>query len=187
MTNDPILLFVQVLEEHQDDRKWDDALFGRIKRISNTKVGDVGEVFIQRLCGLLLLSFSFPQTAEGRRRARSPWDVKIEDIEFELKTATEDTNRKFQFNHIRLHRPYHALLCLGVSPSNLYFGIWSKADIATGKAGTLATMEKGANASYKLTKGSDQLCEIALFEQEIRRFAKAFKQQNQVVASLHAS
>ena len=41
----------------------------------------------------------------------------------------------------------------------------------TGKAGNLASMEKGANASYKLTKSPEQLFRIEHFKAEVEKFA----------------
>ena len=169
-------LFKQILDEYNDHSKWQGAAFGKIKTISNTKVGSVGQTYIERLCKELGINYSFPSNLRGNRVAQSPWDIKLEGIEFELKTATEDTNGHFQFNHIRYHRKYQALLCLGVSPSNLFFGIWSKANVATGKAGTLVTMEKGANASYKLTKSPKELYTINEFKEKIERFTTCFNE-----------
>ncbi|MCK5103103.1 MAG: hypothetical protein KAR17_09815 [Cyclobacteriaceae bacterium] len=111
----------------------------------------------------------------GKQLTQSPWDIEISGIKFELKTATEDTSKKFQFNHIRYHRPYDAVLCLGVSPENLHFGVWTKGDLATNKARTLVTMEKGANASYKLTKDPKQLHKIDDFKPVIEKFLNDFK------------
>ena len=92
-----------------------------------------------------------------------------------MKTATEDTTGNFQFNHIRYHRDYQAVLCLGVSPNDLFFALWSKADVVTGKAGNLVTMEKNANASYKLTKSSKSLIHINEFRVTLEEFARHFK------------
>jgi len=172
---DPVKLFASVLEEFHNEKKWENAILGKIKTINNTKVGSVGQAFIERLCGELDMPCSFPLSPKGKRLTQSPWDIKIGGIEFELKTATEDTNNHFQFNHIRYHREYQALLCLGVCPANLYFGVWSKGEVATGKAGRLVSMEKKANASYKLTKAPNQLHEISKFQSEIKKFAKDFK------------
>jgi hypothetical protein len=168
-------LFCDVLASHGNHTKWDDATFKRIKTISNTKVGTVGQDFIEKLCDELHIGCTFPVNDKGLRLNQSPWDIKINGIVFELKTATEDTNRHFQFNHIRYHRPYQAALCLGVSPNALYFGLWSKADLATGKAGNLVSMEKGANASYKLTKSPKDLNNIENFKEVIEAFTKDFK------------
>lgn len=83
---------------------------------------------------------------------------------FELKTATEDVKAAFQFNHIRYHRPYDALLCIGIAPETVSFGVWSKADVTTEKAGHLVPMDSGTSATYKLTKRAPQLRPIAEFE-----------------------
>jgi hypothetical protein len=169
---DPIELFSTVLEEFNNHDKWTDAPLGKIKTISNTNVGSVGQLFIERLCEELEMPIEFPINKQGGRSARSPWDVRIAGIEFELKTATEDVGGNFQFNHIRYHRIYQAVMCLGVSPDNLYFGLWTKGEIATGKAGKMVSMEKSANASYKLTKKPLQLHPIAEFAAQMEAFAE---------------
>lgn len=171
---DTVQLFTEALESCQNHTKWDNAPFGKVKTISNTKVGSVGQLFIEKLCLSLAIPCEFPLGGDGRRLAQSPWDIKIKGIEFELKTATEDVGKAFQFNHIRYHRPYEALLCLGVAPSELYFGVWSKAQVVTGGAGKLVSMEKSANASYKLTKKAAHLIEIAFFEKTINDFTDNF-------------
>ena len=167
-------IFQKVIEKHKNNPLWDLGDFIGIKTISNTNVGAVGQEFIECVCDELKISFETPKN-KNNKVARSPWDIKIHDIEFELKTATEDTTGKFQFNHVRYHRNYHALLCLGVSPNNLYFNLWSKADVVTQKAGNLVSMEKGANASYKLTKSKQDLHPIELFENTIKTFSETFK------------
>jgi len=172
---DPIKLFASILQDFHDNPKWDGAVLGKIKTISNTKVGSVGQRFIEKLCDELSIPYSFPTNEKGERLTQMPWDIEIANIKFELKTATEDTSGKFQFDHIRYHREYQGLLCLGVSPDNLYFGVWSKGEVTTGKAGKLVTMEKGANASFKLTKAPGQLYEITHFQSIIEKFASNFK------------
>ncbi|MDR2769953.1 MAG: hypothetical protein LBB08_00715 [Rickettsiales bacterium] len=167
-------LFSEVLLTHKDDSKWIGALFGGIKIVSNTKVGEVGQDFIEKFCSFMKIDFEFPHKDDGRRLNQNPWDIKINGIKFELKTATEDTNKNFQFNHIRYHRPYDAVLCLGVAPDNLFFGIWTKSEIATGRAGNLVSMEKGANASYKLTKNQKTLASFDDFYGEIIKFTKNY-------------
>lgn len=172
---DYIKLFKSIVERHKNDKKWDDGNFVGIKSLSNTKVGTVGQDFIEGLCKTLNIPIDFPVNTQNKRLTQSPWDLKISNITFELKTATEDTTGNFQFNHIRYHRNYNAVLCLGVSPNELLFNLWSKADIVTGKAGNLVSMEKGANASYKLTKSKSDLYHIDDFEIKIRKFAASFK------------
>jgi len=165
-------LFIEALRKNVNNPKWDNGDFIGIKIVSNTKVGSVGQDFIEELCNALSIQCDFPLRKDGTRKTQSPWDIEIQGIKFELKTATEDTNGSFQFNHLRYHRPYDAVLCLGVTPNELFFGLWSKADISTGKAGKLVSMEKGANASYKLTKKPRDLFHITEFEQELKIFVK---------------
>lgn len=156
-------LFREALAVNKDHSKWDTGDYSGIKTISNLKVGNVGEAFIAKVCHDLGIDYQIP-TEKG------PWDIVINGIKFEVKTATEDVNGSFQFNHIRYHREYEAVLCLGVSPSSLQFNLWSKADVATGKAGKLVSMEKNANASYKLTKRKNTLHNIELFKEKIDGF-----------------
>jgi len=167
-------IFKNVLSKHENAKKWDNAEFGKIKTVSNTKVGAVGQDFIEQICNILNIEIEFPLDASGNRQNQSPWDLKINNIKFELKTATEDTSGSFQFNHIRYHRKYDALLCLGVSPDKLYFGCWSKGQVTTGVAGNLVSMEAKANASYKLTKKPSALYLIDRFEDIITRFTIDF-------------
>ena len=162
-------ILTDVLGQHANAVKWVGAPFEGIKRVSNSKVGDVGQDLVERLCEAHDFECSFPE-AEGKRKRQSPWDIEIEGTTFELKTATEDVSGSFQFNHIRYHREYDALLCIGIGPRDIWMGAWSKADVTTGKAGNLVSMEKGANASYKLTKKPDQLFSISEFKRHIVEF-----------------
>ena len=160
-------ILTEVLGKYSDDQKWTGALFENIRRVPNTKVGDVGQDFVEKLCAQIGFDVSFPEDDKGKRIRKSSWDMKIEGKAFEVKTASEDISGAFQFNHIRYHRPYDAVLCIGISPSDIFVGAWSKADLATGKAGNLATMEQGANASYKLTKRPNELHPISEFRDTI--------------------
>ena len=113
-------LFIDALKDNKDHTKWEQGDFIGIKTISNTKVGSVGQDFIENLCGELDFSCEFPLNKKKTRASQSPWDIQINDVKFELKTATEDVGGSFQFNHLRYHRPYEAVLCLGVTPNELY-------------------------------------------------------------------
>ena len=84
-----------VLSQYADDDKWVDSTFEKIKRLSNTKVGDVGQDFVERLCDGLGFSCEFPSDDKGGRSRTSPWDIRIEGVTLELKTATEDVNGSF--------------------------------------------------------------------------------------------
>ena len=154
-----------MLSKYEDADKWVGFTFERVKRLSNTKVGDVGQDFVEALCDELGFDCEFPErSARGGRSRQSPWDICIEGVTFELNTATEDVHGAFQFNHVRYHRQYEALLCVGIAPNAVLFDAWSKAEVTTGRAGHLVTMDKGSSATYKLTKRQDGLRQIRQFE-----------------------
>lgn len=168
---DALDILDRVLSEHSNHTKWNDTRFGEIKILANTLVGSVGQKFTEMLCGELDISYQAPLNAEGQKKTQNPWDLKISDIEFEIKTATEDTSGNFQFNHIRYHREYQALLCIGISPDNVFFDMWSKAEVTVGDAGKLVSMEKDGNASHKLTKRKAELRHISEFNNDLVELA----------------
>lgn len=172
MAHDPNSILLAVLTEYADDDKWANQKFEHVRRIPSTKVGDVGQDFVERLCSAVGLSCEFPLNSDGSRKRQSPWDIRIEGATCELKTASEDANGAFQFNHIRYSRKYDALLCVGIGPANIYVAAWSKAEVATGKAGNLTSMEKGGSVSHKLTKKPSQMSQIEDFEKVVRALAK---------------
>ncbi|MGC6453243.1 MAG: hypothetical protein ACON31_04995 [Candidatus Puniceispirillaceae bacterium] len=174
---DPLAILDAILSEHGNDAKWNDTRFGGIKILANTLVGKVGQQFTEQLCTTLKISWAPPTNAQGRRVNQSPWDLKISNIDFEIKTATADVSGNFQFNHIRYHRPYDALLCIGISPDDVMFDMWTKAEVATGKAGNLVSMERGANASYKLTKRPAELHSMNRFQSELLDIAANIEAQ----------
>ena len=149
-----------------NDAKWLGARFEGVKTVSNSHVGKIGQDFVEEVCKALGLEHEFPMLNE-RRLARSPWDVKIVGKTFELKTATEDVKRCFQFNHIRHHRAYDGVICIGIAPEAVMFACYTKSEIATGKAGRLVTMDKGSSATFKLTKRKAELHPIEEFAQRL--------------------
>ena len=106
----------------------------------------------------------------SRQSAR---DARIEGITFEVKTATEDTNGNFQFNHIRHHREYQAVLCLGIAPDTVLSDAWRKGDVFEGKAGRLVTMDRGSSATFKLTKKRSDLRQVSEFSERIGQIVAA--------------
>lgn len=173
---DPLLLLDQAQAEAAKPDFWINTRYEPVKRTTNTGVGAIGQLFVEKLCLAYNLTIEFPIKADGKRSSQSPWDIKIQGLECELKTATLDTTGAFQFNHIRYHRNYDALLCLGITPTDAYFAIWTAADVKTGKAGNLVSMEKNANASFKLTKKPKALSPINDFIGLIKPFCIQFSQ-----------
>ncbi len=143
-------LMLVVIGENTPKTIWTDTPLESFRQVPNTNRGDIGEQFILRyLQGFDILTSPFGS------RSRS-LDIEIEHKSFEVKTASEDTSGNFQFNHIRLDRPYDFLLCLGVRPFSLVFNAWSKGEVAEGKAGHLVRMAEGQSVTFKLTKRPDK-------------------------------
>ena len=79
-------------------------------------------------------------------------DMRIAGESFEVKTASLGATGTFQFNHIRLDKPYKYLLCLGICPHDIVFNVWRKGVLSEGGAGTLVRMAEGQSTTHKLTK-----------------------------------
>ena len=144
---DPLKIFLNVVASKTIDPKWTGQPHESFKHLANTSKGDAAETFVAEYA--TALGFNAEINPAGRN---GDWDVKINEKKFEVKCASEDISGSFQFNHIRYDYHYDFLLCLGVSPNNLLFGVWTKGDLATDKAGTLVSMGRGQNSSFKLTK-----------------------------------
>jgi len=142
---DPSQIFLEVIGAKFIDPKWSGKPHQAFKNLPNSSKGDAGEEFIKRYVSALGF------TVEKTERL-GDWDLKIENKKFEVKLASEDISGSLQFNHIRYDSKYDYLLCLGVTPDNLVFGIWKKGEVAEGVAGSLVSMGKNQNSSFKLTK-----------------------------------
>ena len=167
---DAIRLMKDVIAKYANNPKWLNAPLGDIKILSNTHVGKAGEDFIKLWCEEHNLTWASPTSNQ------SPWDIRIESITFEIKTATEDVNGNFQFNHIRRHRDYGGLICLGIAPDEIRFDAWGKDSVVEDIAGHLVTMDKGSAATFKLTKKPSDLRPITQFAYKISELITSLKE-----------
>ena len=142
----PLDLMLDVIREHSPATIWVGAPLEAFRLVANTNRGDIGEEFVRRY----LVQHGIKVSKKSSRVSRA--DMQIFDKRVEIKTASEDINGNFQFNHVRLDRQYHYLLCLGIRPSDIVFNAWTKGDISEEKAGTLVRMAEGQSVTFKLTK-----------------------------------
>ena len=143
-------MLIEVISDHSPASKWTGAPLESFRLVENTNRGQIGEEFIHRYLaanGIIV----------GNGSRVMPTDLVIADRRFEVKTASEDVSGSFQFNHVRLDRPYDYLLCLGIAPSSIWFGAWRKGVLAEGGAGRLVRMAEGQSVTFKLTKTLDSL------------------------------
>lgn len=157
-------LFQQSIAKFPIADKWLKGCFCGIKTATNTGVGNIGEDFIVEYSKALGFDAKISEN-------RTSWDIEINGIKYELKTATEDVHGKFQFNHFRTHRDYDAVICLGVSPDELYIDAVTKKYLLEKH---LVSMEKNANASYKWTRSPQELRKITSFKALIEQFTANF-------------
>lgn len=141
----PIDLMVQVIEEHSPRSIWADSPMEGYRRLGNTNRGQIGEDFIRRY----LIEAGIPV---GNGSRITPTDLLIAGSRFEVKTASLGANGTFQFNHVRLDRAYHSLLCLGICPDRIVFLGWRKGVVSEGGAGPLVRMAEGQSTTHKITK-----------------------------------
>jgi len=172
----PRQIFLDVIAKKIVHQKWSGSSHEAFKNLANSSKGDAGEEFFEEYAK----SLGFD--VESHPSRLGDWDVKIGGSTYEVKLATEDISGSFQFNHIRYDSKYDFLICIGVTPDNLEFGIWTKGEVAEGNAGTLVSMGKNQNSSFKLTKKSGSLEKISCLEKELKRVIKTKSRQNAAVA-----
>ncbi len=168
-------LYRSILNPLVNIPKWENQPFENVKHTSNTKFGASGEILTEELCKKIPFHYEFPLNEEGKRKTRHSWDMKIEDYNFEIKTASQDINNSFQFNCIKVTETYDAVICLGIMPNNILFKPYSFNEIKTGKAGKLSSMDKGSKTSYKLTKTISDLISLNLFPSTMKEFFKMLR------------
>ena len=147
---EPIELMVAIIKEHTPRSIWTDSPLEGYRHVGMTNRGEIGEAFIARY-----LRQSGISVQQGSRVA--PTDLQIAGQPCEVKTASLGVTGTFQFNHVRLDKPYKYLLCLGICPTELVFAAWTKEEVRQGEAGTLVHMAENQTTTLKLTKRLDEL------------------------------
>ena len=151
---EPIDLMVAIIKEHTPRSIWIDSPLEGYRYVGMTNRGEIGEEFIARY-----LTQAGVSVQRGSRVA--PTDLQIAGQPCEIKTASLGATGTFQFNHVRLDKPYRYLLCLGICPNELVFAAWTKAEVEQGIAGTLVHMAESQRTTLKLTKRVGDLHPIA--------------------------
>lgn len=135
-------------------KKWAKGQFVRIKALSTTEKGEIAERFVVWLAGHHGLESTRRETKRGE------YDVLVADKKLEVKMASEDVSGNFQFNGIRYDTRYDFLCALGISPDQVLFNIYPRAQLLNLP---LVPMQKGANATFKLTRKKSELLDLSEF------------------------
>ena len=139
---------------HGPSDRWAKGRLVGIKALSPTAKGNIAEAFV------VWLAQYYNLKAEPHESKRGEYDVMVAGKKLEVKMASEDVSDKFQFNGIRYDTRYDFLCVLGISPDEVSFNIYPRAELLSLP---LAPMQKGANASYKLTRKKSELLDLAEF------------------------
>ena len=129
-----------------NETKWSGSKFAVIKNLATTHKGDFGEEFITDLLNEIGVE------AERINKGKGSFDVFAKPKKLEIKTATEDTNGSFQFNGIKKHIDYDYVVCLGVSPNEMWFNIFSREQCLA----LTTSMVKDGSETFKLTATKNQ-------------------------------
>ena len=125
------------------ENKWCNSKYEVVKAASNTPKGDFGEEVVS-----LLIKQIVGVDADIINSGKGEFDILTKSgIKIENKLATEDTNGSFQFNGLKKDIEYDYAFGLGVSPNDLWFGIWSKSEVEQ----LTTSMTKDGSDSFKLT------------------------------------
>lgn len=155
-------LLVDIIREHAPKDIWQDSPLIGYRMLGNTNRGEIGEEFVRRY-----LAVHDIETGNGGRTSET--DIRVGEIRFEVKTASLGANGTFQFNHVRLDREYHYLLCLGICPDRVVFDMWRKGAVAEKRAGALVRMAEGQAVTYKLTKRLVEMRKIKMLPARVRK------------------
>ncbi|MDA8031469.1 MAG: hypothetical protein MPK62_10180 [Alphaproteobacteria bacterium] len=138
-------IMLSVIDRHRKkESAWEGATFEYVKYISNTNKGNLGEQFAYEMFNLV-----FPEgEIVWKDHSRDDYDIMVNGIKFEVKTATQDKQGGFQFNGIRFDTKYDYLLLIGIGHDDLYFEAVSRSKLTDE---SMVPMAKGVNSSFKLT------------------------------------
>lgn len=150
----PVDLMAQLIRENAPEDIWADSPLEAYRRLGMTNRGEIGEQFIERY-----LNHFGIEARNGNRADKT--DRRIGTMLLEIKTAGLGANGTFQFNHVRLDRNYHHLICLGVCPDQLVFNMWPENVVRANGAGNLVPMAQDQLVTYKLTKRLEDMRPIA--------------------------
>lgn len=160
--------------------KWANARFAPLKFLSPTDTGGVGLNFLYIYLRAAGFAVDLPSTASGRYAAQARYDISVAGLDAQLKTATEDSRTRFQFNHVDLEAGYRLLVCIGVSPNDLKAAVWPRGPLASAWAASAVgrefpglTVTETAQAPRRLVKIVATAAALA----PISALAKAFAAQ----------
>jgi len=142
-----------LLKEAKDIWKNPAAAFAKYRELEIDKRGSLGERFYQKVFTELYgnerrFSIEYKDGDQG------DWDIKINGWKFEVKTASLDTQKKFQTEGLKRDGDYDAVMFLGVVPDRLYVKFVAVNDIPFDRLHDRGKAKTGRGHKWNL-KASD--------------------------------
>lgn len=112
---------LNLIKEEAKNSKWnDDDLFYEIKNLSIDQRGRIGEYFFRDVFKELNMDVKYVDNDCG------DYDLIVNDIKIEVKTATLDVNNKFQHEGIKNSNLWDVIAFLDISQNSFYVTFLSK-------------------------------------------------------------
>lgn len=109
----------KAIAERKDKHGWDGGLFSRIIALQADQRGELGEKFLEHF--LKKAGVKGVTRAGKIDRTNKHWDIRTEDMDIEVKTATLGRNvNTFQHENIEKDRQYDAIVFIDVAPNDVY-------------------------------------------------------------------
>lgn len=166
---------VPVLEELLKEAKgvWTNPsdTYYAFRQLEPDKRGSFGErVFAE----LYLKAFPRRVSINYQDGDQGPWDLEINGVKFEIKTASIGVNEKFQNEGLNPDNEYNGVLFLCVTPDKLYFKCVRKEDIPFDKLHDRKKAGTGSGHKWDLTISDPGVIELRSIQDFKKEFEKVF-------------
>lgn len=118
------------------------------------------------LCGETGLLAEFPEDP-GEGQEDVPWDIRIEGRTFRVVAAVRDDRNEVEFRDIQLDQNYDALLCLCITPSEMFMLAWTR-ECLTRNLVRWAELEEGVPLPKRFTMAVEDMLQLGHFEPTLR-------------------
>ncbi len=117
-----------VIAKRKDKHGWDSGSFAKIIELSADQRGEIGERLLEHL--LKEAGVSGVTRAGKVDRTEKHWDIRTDDMDIEVKTATLGRNTDtFQHESIEKDRNYQAIVFIDIAPNEIYITWTAKKNI----------------------------------------------------------
>lgn len=161
---------VNTIKEEEMPNEWLNSTYLPFKDLEIDKRGSFGERFFQRI----FTNSKFGRGLEYKDSDQDIWDLKVNGLKLEIKTASFNVStKKFQNAGIKqLNNEYDGILFLGIAPNHLYVKMVKYEDIQFHKLHNRKKASTGAG--FKWDFKAEEMILITTTDDVINEFEKVF-------------